>query len=81
MKLSILLALLVLLSGCDDHYDWTLAPLEYKCTMEQAKQVDYESAVCVKSGGDIGHFCFDTALIRNCTKVTNYGTSGKEKTG
>ena len=73
MKMMIAL-LAVLLAGCaaQSDPDWMNAPTQYRCTMEQAKQVDLETRTCDSTGkwsGYQGTYCYGSAIMRNCEKV------------
>lgn len=61
------------LLGCQQRDpDWVSAPLTHRCNAEQAKQVDYETTTCMKTGGwsgFTGQYCFGSALIRNCPSI------------
>lgn len=74
MKVIILIAVAVLLVGCSAQGDWVNAPLEYTCTAEQAKKVDYETKTCAGNTEQTGFnqaYCYASALIRDCTKKVN----------
>lgn len=65
--------LLLAITGCaqPDNPEWMTAPTNYKCTTEQAKQVDYETRTCESTGGWSGYsgqYCYGSAIIRNCQK-------------
>lgn len=81
MKPLILVLACIGLSACGPQEpDWTNAPLTHRCTPDQAKQVDYETSTCVKTGtwsGYSGTYCFASAIIRNCPSIT---TGSKQPT-
>jgi len=78
MKPIVLLAVLCL-CGCAQQStpSWDAAPLEYRCTMEQAKQVDFETATCDRTQF-FSDYCYGTALMRNCSKIIGGQNVAKE---
>lgn len=66
-KLAVLIVA-TLLCSCASPYDaWQTAPVDRHCTLEQAKQVDFETRTCSAAGGNFGNYCFGSALVRNCS--------------
>jgi len=51
--------------------------MEYRCTMEQAKQVDFETATCNETQL-FSDYCYGTAIMRNCSKIIGGQNVAKE---
>jgi hypothetical protein len=44
----------------------------YKCTEDQMIKVEKETLFCTNSGGYIKSYCYDTAIMRNCEKISRF---------
>ena len=70
-----LIILFLLTIGCNldapqPEEDWRLAPKTYTCTKEQMDKVEHESEWCDNNTTYVQSFCYGSAIIRNCTKMT-----------
>jgi len=77
MKPIILMAVLCLCGCAQSQPPWDTAPMEYRCTMEQAKQVDFETATCNETQL-FSDYCYGTAIMRNCSKIIGGQNVAKE---
>lgn len=75
MKKNLILLLAILaVAGCTrTDRAWLDAPMHYTCTMEQAKQVNYETDTCMSANkewsGYTGAYCYGSAIVRNCSEM------------
>jgi len=77
MKPIILMTVLCLCGCAQPQPSWDTAPMEYRCTMEQAKQVDFETVTCNKTQF-FSDYCYGTAIMRNCSKIIGGQNVAKE---
>ena len=68
MKYPMLILVLALV-GCDStpHPDWSRAQLDYVCSIDQMTKAQSESTYCTKNTSYLGSYCYDAAIIRNCS--------------
>lgn len=48
--------------------DWRNAPSTHRCDDKQFTKVQTESDYCIARSAGNAEYCFNTAIVRNCTK-------------
>lgn len=67
---------LVPLSGCSDQPEWKIAPAIHHCSDEQVQRVEEEAEWCIENTDYLSTFCYGSAFMRNCPRLSPEGVWG-----
>ena len=56
--------------GCTAYDDWNSAAKTHRCTEAQMSKAQAEADWCKKNTDYLSTYCYGTAILRNCTRVT-----------
>ena len=59
--------------GCTAYDDWNSAAKTHRCTEAQMSKAQAEADWCKKNTDYLSTYCYGTAILRNCTRVTPNG--------
>ena len=63
-------SLLTAVFGCTAYDDWNAAARTHQCTETQMSKAQAEAEWCKKNTDYLSTYCYGTAIIRNCTRMT-----------
>jgi len=63
-------SLLTAVFGCTAYDDWNSAAKTHRCTEAQMNKAQAEADWCKKNTDYLSTYCYGTAIVRNCTRVT-----------
>ena len=56
--------------GCTAYDDWNSAAKTHRCTEAQMSKAQAEADWCTKNTDYLSTYCYATAIIRNCVRMT-----------
>ena len=56
--------------GCTAYDDWNSAAKTHRCTEAQMSKAQAEADWCKKNTDYLSTYCYGTAILRNCTRMT-----------
>ncbi len=63
-------SLLTAVFGCTGYDDWSNATRTHQCTEAQMSKAQSESEWCKENTDYLSTYCYATAIIRNCVRMT-----------